>query len=273
MAKNINRSKSNLAKNAIPNIVGLSRTTAKALLTSLGFKYTESSTATSDQGNDNELVRSQDITASTVSPLNTNVNYTVYQFGFTPFGFTPFGFVPAPVFSFVPEPVFSFVPAQGCFKYGTKILMSDNTWKNMEYLQVGDEVMSAFIPDLPESEMPDYMPTWSTDSLDGIQYSTTTVANIMHANFSSYYRINDNIEVTWEHFIFAGKPTGKPWRFIQVEDLSIGDLILDHELKVKEVLSKEEIFEEIQTVNIDTEIKDIYFVEGMLAHNILPSKG
>lgn len=273
MAKNINRSKSNLAKNAIPNIVGLSRTTAQALLTSLGFKYTETSTQTTDQSNNNETVREQAIPANEVKPLDTSVNYTVYQFGFTPFGFTPFGFVPEPVFSFTPPTVFSFTPAQGCFKYGTKILMSDNTWKNMEYLQVGDEIMSAFIPTLPESEMPDYMPTWSTDSLDGIQYSTTIVANVMHANFSSYYRINNSIEVTWEHFIFSGKSTGKPWRFIQVEDLSVGDLILDHELKVKEVLSKEEIFEDIQTVNIDTEVKDIYFVEGMLAHNILPSKG
>ena len=36
-----------------------------------------------------------------------------------------------------------------------------------------------------------------------------------------------------------------------------------------EVISKEEIFEQVQTINIDTEPKDVYFVKGMLAHNII----
>lgn len=267
MAKNINRSKSNLAKNAIPNIVGLSRTTAKALLTSLGFKYTETSTATSNQSNDNELVRSQDIAASTVSPLDTNVNYTVYQFGFTPFGFTPFGFTPTFTFT----PVFGFTPAQGCFKYGTQIWMADGRWANMEDLLVGDELMSVYIPTLPESEMPDYQSTWSTNTLDGIEYSTTTVANVKHAEFSSYYLINGTIAVTWEHFVFASVD-GIIWQFMQVEQLGTGNKILDENLNVVQIDSKEEIDETIQTVTIDTEISDVYFVKGMLAHNMLPAK-
>lgn len=274
MAKNINRSKSNLAKNAIPNLVGLSRTTAQNLLTSLGFRYTENTQSTSNQANDSERVQEQAIAADSVQPLDTNVEYTRYQFGFTPFGafgftpfgafgFTPFGFTP---FGFTP---FGFTPG-GCFKYGTKIQMSDGSWKNMEDLVIGDEVISLNIPGLGLAESTIDLAQWESTDMTGVSFSTTIIANIKLAESYAYYKINNTIDVTWEHHILVLRDG--VYKFLQVENVIVGDWILDETLTWQLVETKEEVFETINTVTIDTEELDVYFVKGMLAHNLLPSK-
>ena len=222
--------------------------------------------ATNANGNSDYSSYSGNVTTFTFAPFG----FTPFgAFGFTPFGafgFTPFGFTP---FGFTPFGAFGFTPG-GCFKYGTKIWMADGSWKNIEELVIGDSLKSLAIPGVPDSELPDYVPTWNTSSLDGMTMTDTVVANIKDATMQAYYKINENIEVTWEHVVLVKQDN--VWSFKQVGDINIGDFILDENLNEVEITSKDEVFEEIQTITIDTEIKDVYFVKGMLAHNLLPSK-
>jgi hypothetical protein len=144
--------------------------------------------------------------------------------------------------------------------------MYDGTYKNVEDLYVGDELMSLNIPSVPDSEYPDYLETWSVGLLDDVEITKTYVTNTIHGQYSSYYKLNNSIEITFEHFVLS-KSDDSPWSFKQVESLSVGDFILDESLNVIEIASKEKIEETINAVSIDTEIKDVYFVRGMLAHN------
>lgn len=106
MAKNPARGQNINPKNAIPNLVGMTRTTAQALLSSLGFTYSESSTNTADAGQ-NGIISSQAVTAGNTELLGTQVPYVYQTFSFAPFGFAPEP--PPPVFSFTPFGAFSFV--------------------------------------------------------------------------------------------------------------------------------------------------------------------
>lgn len=111
MAKNPARGHNIIAKNVIPNLVGMTRTTAQTLLSSLGFTYTETSENTEDSAQ-NDRVSAQSINAGNTELLGTNVPYTYKTFSFAPFGFTPvapFGFTP---FSFTP---FGFAPVAFSF--------------------------------------------------------------------------------------------------------------------------------------------------------------
>lgn len=106
MAKNPARGQNINPKNAIPNLVGMTRTTAQALLSGLGFTYSESSTNTADAGQ-NGIISSQAVTAGSTQLLGTQVPYVYQTFSFAPFGFAPEP--PPPVFSFTPFGAFSFV--------------------------------------------------------------------------------------------------------------------------------------------------------------------
>ena len=149
--------------------------------------------------------------------------------------------------------------------------MYDGSYKNIEDLYIGDELMSLDIPSLPDSEYPDYGSTWSMDSLEGISLTKTYVANTMHDQYSYYYKLNNLIDVTFEHIILS-KSNNSEWSFKPVEFVNLGDFILDENLNIIEITSKDRVDELINTVSIDTEIKDVYFVKGMLAHNTNPDK-
>jgi hypothetical protein len=62
------------------------------------------------------------------------------------------------------------------------------------------------------------------------------------------------------------------WAFRQVQSLNIGDSILNEDCDIIDITSIDIINSVVQTVNIDTELTDVYFVRGMLAHNFYMPK-
>ena len=127
--------------------------------------------------------------------------------------------------------------------------------------------MAADVPGVPDDELAyDYMSLWKQDDISQTSKVTAQVTNILNRSFREYYVINDSIRVTYEHVIPVQKDGF--WVFSQVEDMDIGDNIMNDLLEVVPVLSKELVVENVETTSIDIDIKDIYFVKGMMAHNI-----
>jgi hypothetical protein len=174
-----------------------------------------------------------------------------------------------PSFSLTPPPPTfdSGLGGSACFVYGTKIQMADGSWKKIEELQMWDEVMAAVIPTVPINQYTYYLDTWSSTDISGTTKSSANVIAIRLGTWSSYYLINDKIKVTYEHHILMQK--GEIWSFKDVQSLSIGDHILDDDLNVVEVTSLDNVFESVPAVSITLDIYDVYFVEGLTAHNIL----
>ena len=157
----------------------------------------------------------------------------------------------------------------GCHVFGTQILMADGTYKNMEDLQIGDAICGASIPTLPDEEYPNYVDFWNISETSGIEKISSVVTAKIYDAFDSYYRFNNLINITKEHLIFAKISGESVWKFVAAEYLNVGDSIFDENLQEVIISSKELISEQVQTITIDTEPKDVYFTKGMLAHNII----
>ena len=149
--------------------------------------------------------------------------------------------------------------------------MSDGTWSNIEDLYIGDEIMAANIPGLEDNELDiNNLLLWSSEDISETTKTSAMVTNIFTRSYGQYYLINDTIKITYEHIIPAQK--AGLWKFIQIEELEIGDNIMSDTLDIVEVASKILINEDVETISINIETKDVYFVDGLMAHNINPDK-
>jgi hypothetical protein len=156
----------------------------------------------------------------------------------------------------------------GCFLFGTKITMADGSFKNIEDLKLGDELLTFRIPGLIQSDnSDDWYPSskWSTNSTADFTKTTTKVSHMRTGPFWRHYVINGQYRVTYEHLIFAKREN--TYQFIRVDGLQIGDYFLDANKKEIEITNIEEIHVMESTVELDVEENDMYFADGILVHN------
>jgi hypothetical protein len=161
----------------------------------------------------------------------------------------------------------------GCFLFGTKITMANGSLKNIEDLKIGDELKTFAIPGVPDSDNPADWYTkdkWSIDSSKDFTYTTTKVSHVRTGPYNEHYKINNKYKVTWEHFILVKRDF--VWQFLQTQDLRIGDFFLGQGKEEIEIFNIEKINGWISTVELDVEAQDMYFADGILAHNFYMAK-
>ena len=158
----------------------------------------------------------------------------------------------------------------GCFSVDTPITMADGYTKKIEELVIGEKLLALTLPTMPlDFDDNDTWVDWETETLEGAEFTTTTLTDIMFDWYEKYYKINDRIKVTFEHPFFI-KHNNK-YEFKQVEELIIGDEILTDtsgSFTLETITSIETIEEEIETVNLNVEPSDVYFAGGVLVHNV-----
>lgn len=150
-----------------------------------------------------------------------------------------------------------------CFAYGTKILMSDGTSKNIEDLQENDIIKTVSIADLDTQETAwEY---WSSNSFV-TSNATATVKSIYVHTATHYYNINDGLlKVTDSHPILVEK--NGIYRFKRVDSLTTEDRLFNVNNEWISINSIQIINEQLATINIDVEEQDTYFANGILVHN------
>jgi hypothetical protein len=155
-----------------------------------------------------------------------------------------------------------------CFLPGTMIKMADGTEKDIEDVNVGDEVLSVVIPDLPDEDLGynEWKTFKSTDDMTNLEVSSATVEHIFYDYMDGYYNINDGlIKVTSEHDFWTYN--NERWKWYNSKQLTTGDKLLDHQGNLIEITSIENIIGEVEVINFDVEPLDIYFAGGLLVHN------
>ena len=172
----------------------------------------------------------------------------------------------------------------GCFAYGTQILMSDGTTKNIEELMVGDVVKSMSIPDMPIVEGTDddwdTYKDFSTNSLVSSSLSTATVKRAVTDSYDNYYKITlgngDILKVTFEHPLFIQRDGVYQWTKVHHTEISSSlkttDLLVDKDKNTQTISSIEFVDEILDTGTIDVEDLDVYFANNYLVHNAGPGK-
>lgn len=158
----------------------------------------------------------------------------------------------------------------GCYAYGTKITMSNNTTKDIENLIIGDKILAPIIPNYLNGDDPSAwygQDKWSINNISNVQYEETTVMNVKHVYEPRYVSINnDLLKVTHDHFIFAKK--NNLWQFLTILDLEIGDLIYHKDLGEIVIDSLVGVEEPVMVVDIDVEPNDLFLANNIITHNI-----
>jgi hypothetical protein len=152
----------------------------------------------------------------------------------------------------------------GCLAYGTKVLMYDGSYKNVEDLIIGDIVKSIVISGLePGSEE-----AWVNFLTNDFQYeeSLSIIYNIKDDSYSQYYLINNRLKATFEHPIFVKR--NSDYLFVKTENLLIGDYVFNSNNEFEIVDSISIIDDVIKTININIEENDVYFGDNILVHNL-----
>jgi len=156
----------------------------------------------------------------------------------------------------------------GCLVYGTKVLMYDGSYKNVEDLEIGDIVKSLSINGLAAgSEL-----AWKTFETSEFIYEEglSIIYNIQDDTFNQYYLINNNLKATFEHPIFIKR--NDVCMFVMAENLVIGDYLFKSNNEFEVITSIDIIDDIIQTININIEENDVYFGNDILVHNAAPTK-
>lgn len=149
----------------------------------------------------------------------------------------------------------------GCIVYGTPVLLTDGTTKNVEDLVIGDQILSYNIDGLGDTE--EYI-DWSTTEFNGTAVTSSVTGNVLDT-YSKYYLFNNMLKATYEHPILVDRAGTKSWE--KAEDVIIGDKFFNSAGIWMEVTSKELITENIQVANPDMEPVDNYYANGYLVHN------
>lgn len=156
-----------------------------------------------------------------------------------------------------------------CFLFGTKITMADGSFKNIEDLKIGDELLTFNIPGLPSTDNPeDWSPEskWSTDSTSNFTKVTTRVSSLESGPWWRHYVINGQYRVTGEHYLFVKR--NDLYQFLPVALLKVGDAFLTADKTEIEITNIELVHATVSTVALDVEDNDMYFADGILAHNL-----
>ena len=151
---------------------------------------------------------------------------------------------------------------KACLLVGTKVLMFDGTEKNIEDLEIDDELYSPIFPGLKETYH-DY----KLDNLDNIKFDKGKVKRVVFDFVTEYYSINKKYNATPTHAIFAWKDKDKRFEWWQMKDLELGDKVVNTKLELEEVTTIEKIEKDLEVVSIGLRKYNVFFANGYMNHD------
>lgn len=163
-----------------------------------------------------------------------------------------------------------------CLLFGTKIELANGTEINIEDLNVGDTI-KAWVP----TGLPDESQDTESDQVEwrfhmsetsSGSYQEVVVSDIVFNFASGYYQLNDGlIKSTGTHPVYVWDSEIEKYRFKNVEDILIGDLLVSYDevggISEVEVTNIELITADVEIVTLNVENADVYIANGLISHN------
>jgi hypothetical protein len=163
-----------------------------------------------------------------------------------------------------------------CLLFGTKITKADGSQVNIEDLIVGD-VIKAWVPNgLPDESQDTESDEveWRFHMLDAPvgEYQEVVVSDIVFNFASGYYQLNDGlIKATGTHPMWVWDCEIEKYRFKNIEDILIGDLIVTYDeiagINEIEISNIEIVTDDVEIVTLNVENADVYLANGVISHN------
>ena len=156
---------------------------------------------------------------------------------------------------------------QECFVAGTQVLLSDNSYKNIENIKINEYVKSYNIETNKLEDKP--VVKLLNDIHSGKDGDHTIIMKFSdgsqnHNTTTNPYWVKDK---GWATFDVERHKKLYKWDCVQIE---VGDICyknVDGQLKEIELVSIKEVFDEIETFNIIVEDNHNYFATDILVHN------
>lgn len=130
----------------------------------------------------------------------------------------------------------------GCFLAGTKILMADGSYKNIEDIEIGDNILTK-------------------KDFFSMQFVPAEVKKLMRHDVSEYLVINGKIKITPVHVVWLN---GK---WMPISEAQIGDVLLNKDHQEVKITSIERVVEPVKVYNFEVEKQHTYFAEDIYVHN------
>ncbi len=131
---------------------------------------------------------------------------------------------------------------RGCFAEGTKILMANGEYKNIEDISEGDYISTK-------------------EKFFSANLVAAKVLSTISHDVNEYILINDQLKVTKEHILFINGG----WK--QAINIKIGDYLLDKDGHEVEVVSIKTIKGPVKVYNFTVENQHTYFADDFYVHN------
>jgi hypothetical protein len=130
---------------------------------------------------------------------------------------------------------------RSCFLAGTKILLEDGSYKNIEDVKVGDKVLSY--------------------DTEGGLFIGASVVETIKTQSQKYFVVNDTLKITPTHVLYVSgqwKPS---------ETMKVGDTLLNANGEPVQITSLKEITENVEVYNLVTNEPNDFFADNFLVHN------
>lgn len=153
----------------------------------------------------------------------------------------------------------------GCLVYGTPILLANGTSLPIESIEVGAEILSLDVPGMERDGEPGCQYLWISDRDAKIKTVTAKVGGVRHSWHDGFYRINSNINATFEH-PFLVERDGK-LGFLSADRVKIGDRLVRPNLSRETVRSISKIDGIVRTASLYVPGVNTYSAAGVWTHN------
>lgn len=153
-----------------------------------------------------------------------------------------------------------------CFTGDTLITMADGSYKEVKYLQEGDEVASHYIDQLwQDDETYEYVTGWKADEVT-VKPDVAKVVKARPGIVDGIYSINNGLlkaSATHPHFV----KDAEGYRFKKSKNLQVGDCLVKFDNSLHPITSIEYIEGPETVYEIDVEDNDLYTANGYITHN------
>ena len=154
--------------------------------------------------------------------------------------------------------------SKNCVIKGTLISIDDKDKKEIELLKAGDKLLSYSIEGIENTQDESLLGKTKVNNFEG-EFSYQLIKNIWKNTFESYYKINNELSITDDHFVICKRENEYFW--IEVDELKIGDSLYKSDNTFKEIETLQFVGKNIDVYNLQVNSIYTYFANGYLVHN------
>ena len=156
-------------------------------------------------------------------------------------------------------------PLDCCFAYGTRILLADNSYKNIEDITQGEIIAAYNVEELQYENSNEVVLRTKLAEPRTSNFVTGTVTRILHGSEKEHYVINKTIKTTFEHPFYVR--VGQEYRFVEARNLRVGYFMINKNADLVEITDIEIVKESIETVSLSIDKYCTFIAEDMIVHN------